>query len=47
MVNVAETFTASVYLVLLKDDINPILVHWPPKKMSRSKLKNMRKIEFP
>ena len=46
MVNVAEKFTASVYLGLLKDDINAILVHWPPKKISRSKLKNMRKIEF-
>ena len=30
MVNVAEKFTASVYLGLLKDDINAIMVHWPP-----------------
>ena len=33
MVNVAEKFTASVYLGLLKDDINAILVHWPPQKI--------------
>ena len=46
MVNVAEKITASAYLGLLKDDINAILVHWPPKTISRSKLKNMRKIEF-
>ena len=31
MVNVAEKFTASVYLGLLKDDIIAILVHWPQK----------------
>ena len=43
MVDVAEKFTASVYLGLLKDGI---LVHWPLKTIYRSKLKNMRKIEF-
>ena len=32
MVNVAEKFTASVYLGVLKDDINAILVHWPQTK---------------
>ena len=30
MVNVAAKIIASVYLGLLKDDINAILVHWPP-----------------
>ena len=32
MVNVAETFTASAYLCILKYDINAILVHWPQTK---------------
>ena len=31
MVNLADKFTASVYLSLLKDYINAILVHWPQK----------------
>ena len=46
MVNVAEKFTASVYLGLLKDDINAILVHWPPKTLPGQSLKNMRKNGF-
>ena len=33
MVNVAETFTASTYLCILKYDINAVLVHWRQTKI--------------
>ena len=43
MVNVAEKFTASVYLGLKKDDINAILVHWRQKKKFQVKVEKYEK----
>ena len=43
MVNLAETFTASAYLCILKYDINDILVHWPPKKFQQAPLVKFHK----